>query len=103
MRGTAASTYHNCGKTWLSGCVIVMTCDGCREKGHDDGFLDCPACKKEHQDAMHKAITAVAGENNRLRRKLVRHSCDCSQPHNEIDPEAHRADCTYRITMNAEA
>lgn len=68
--GTAVSTCHVCGKSWISGCVITMTCGECAEKGHTDGFLDCPACRKEGDKLRHEAVISILKEKQDLKEKL---------------------------------
>lgn len=69
--GNAVSTCHNCGNAWISGCVIITTCPECREKGHTDGFLDCPACRRELDKLRHEATLALLKDKKELQEKVA--------------------------------
>ena len=39
---------HACYTDYLCGDLITRTCPDCRDKGHTDSLIDCPACEEQH-------------------------------------------------------
>jgi hypothetical protein len=64
VRGHHIATCHACGKQWMVGDCIPVTCPECVEKGHGQYafFTNCPQCVREHNERETKIAAAIGRE-----------------------------------------